>query len=221
MRWGEISETGTGRRPLAKPTSGCIRCRCQIGAARPARYQAERRQARRFVFTTNWRFQRRVQKLSGIEDFFPHAIRHTVETKLGAVEGAAALARPLARPRLVARIGQGLRSLGLSGRDGRGDGAVGRLRRGFSNARGGEGAAIMAMKKPLLLVSGLVLVCSPTPSLAATVACKPHTIQRGTVRCSDGMVWRKDRYGFETWRSNTGRVCKTDRYGETVRCTSP
>jgi integrase len=34
------------------------------------------------VFTTNWRFQGRVKKLSGIDDFFPHAIRHTVETKL-------------------------------------------------------------------------------------------------------------------------------------------
>jgi integrase len=30
----------------------------------------------------NWRFQTRVQRLSGIEDFFPHAIRHTVETEL-------------------------------------------------------------------------------------------------------------------------------------------
>ncbi len=36
-----------------------------------------------FVFPgLNWRFQFRVKKLSGIEDFFPHAIRHTVETKL-------------------------------------------------------------------------------------------------------------------------------------------
>lgn len=30
----------------------------------------------------NWRFQTRVQRLSGIEDFFAHAIRHTVETEL-------------------------------------------------------------------------------------------------------------------------------------------
>jgi integrase len=36
-----------------------------------------------FVFPSlNWRFQFRVKRLSGIEDFYPHAIRHTVETKL-------------------------------------------------------------------------------------------------------------------------------------------
>lgn len=30
----------------------------------------------------NWRFQNRVKAGTGIDDFFPHAIRHTVETKL-------------------------------------------------------------------------------------------------------------------------------------------
>jgi integrase len=34
------------------------------------------------IMLVNARFQGRVQKLTGIEDFFPHAIRHTVETKL-------------------------------------------------------------------------------------------------------------------------------------------
>ena len=32
-------------------------------------------------------------------------------------------------------------------------------------------------------------------------------------------TWKKDRYGYETWRSSKGEVCKKDRYGDTVRCT--
>ena len=40
-----------------------------------------------------------------------------------------------------------------------------------------------------------------------------------TWRSDKGEVWKKDRYGYETWRSNRGTVCKQDRYGEnTVRC---
>jgi hypothetical protein len=39
-----------------------------------------------------------------------------------------------------------------------------------------------------------------------------------TWRSDTGEVWKKDRFGYETWRSNDGRTCKTDRYGGAVRC---
>ena len=84
MRWGEINEawdwTPTGgneikrKHPLPLPR---LAQRILIGL-KPKGAQPDGR-----VFPAlNWRFQRRVQKLTGIADFMPHACRHTVETKL-------------------------------------------------------------------------------------------------------------------------------------------
>ena len=94
MRWGAISEAWDWVPPPGKKNKrSASSAVAEAGAARLDRVEAERRQARDLVFSTiNWRFQSRVKRLSGIEDFFPHAIRHTVETKLAELERAAARA---------------------------------------------------------------------------------------------------------------------------------
>jgi integrase len=84
MRWGEINDDWYWQPPAGKknklvhplPLPKLVQ-RILIGVkpkdARPDGY----------VFPgINWRFQSRVQRLSGVSDFFPHAVRHTVETKL-------------------------------------------------------------------------------------------------------------------------------------------
>ena len=83
MRWGEIDDNWNWTPPAGKKNKRVhplplpkLAQRILLGV-RPKDAKKED-----CVFTTNWRFQSRVQKLSGIEDFFPHAIRHTVETKL-------------------------------------------------------------------------------------------------------------------------------------------
>ena len=43
--------------------------------------------------------------------------------------------------------------------------------------------------------------------------CKESRYERDTLRCDDGLVWKKDRYGYQTWRSNKGEVWSKDRYG--------
>lgn len=76
------------------------------------------------------------------------------------------------------------------------------------------------MMKLLLALASITLL-AVTSATAGTVTCKPDTSQWGTVRCSDGTVWKQERYGFQTFRSNRGETCKQDRYGGAVRCTSP
>jgi integrase len=85
MRWGEINEawdwtpSSGGKKnkrmhPVPLPK---LAQRILIGLKpKDARHDA-------YVFPgLNWEFQGRVKRLSEISDFMPHAIRHTVETKL-------------------------------------------------------------------------------------------------------------------------------------------
>ena len=84
MRWGEINETWDWTPPPGKKNKRMhplplpkLAQRILIGL-RPKDAKPED-----LVFSSlNWRFQNRVKKLSGIADFMPHALRHTVETKL-------------------------------------------------------------------------------------------------------------------------------------------
>ena len=83
MRWAEIDDNWNWTPPPGKPNKRVhplplpkLAQRVLHGVRPPDSKKDD------CVFTTNWRFQTRVQRLSGIEDFFPHAIRHTVETKL-------------------------------------------------------------------------------------------------------------------------------------------
>ena len=84
MRWGAISEAWDWMPPPGKKNKRLhplplpkLAQRVLIGL-KPKDAKPDD-----LVFSSiNWRLQSRVKRLSGIEDFFPHAIRHTVETKL-------------------------------------------------------------------------------------------------------------------------------------------
>ena len=55
-------------------------------------------------------------------------------------------------------------------------------------------------------------------SAQATETWKKDRYGYETWRSDKGEVWKKDRYGYETWRSNKGTTCKQDRFGGAVRC---
>jgi integrase len=84
MRWGEINEAWDWTPPPGKKNKRMHPVPLPKLAQRIlTRLKPKDAKLDDFVFPTlNWRFQGRVKGLSGISDFFPHAIRHTVETKL-------------------------------------------------------------------------------------------------------------------------------------------
>jgi integrase len=79
MRWGEITEVWDwqkNKRMHALPLPKLAQ-RVLIGLKRKDAQPDD------LVFADiSWQFQHRVKTLSGIADFMPHAIRHTVATKL-------------------------------------------------------------------------------------------------------------------------------------------
>jgi integrase len=84
MRWGEINEAWDWTPPPGKKNKHMHPVPLPKLAQRIlTRLKPKGAEPDEFVFPSlNWRFQGRVKRLAEIEDFFPHAIRHTVETKL-------------------------------------------------------------------------------------------------------------------------------------------
>jgi hypothetical protein len=74
-----------------------------------------------------------------------------------------------------------------------------------------------------LAIIGLIILAATVPAEPAErpqveTTWKKDRYGYETYRSDKGDVWKKDRYGYETWRSNDGKVCKQDRYGGAWRC---
>ena len=66
---------------------------------------------------------------------------------------------------------------------------------------------------------GLLVIILLLVGVAHSETWKKDTYGYETWRSDTGKTWKKDQYGYETWRSNSGQVCKRDRYGSGVTCT--
>jgi hypothetical protein len=63
-----------------------------------------------------------------------------------------------------------------------------------------------------------VLVAIIASTAHAETSWRKDTFGYETYRNDKGEVWKRDRFGYDTWRSNHGDVCKRDRFGGAVRC---